>query len=245
MSDRPVTSNYIRLEYSDGSEKTYPCPHFKNPQDAFFAMSQAEAQLAYKITVILTDGTERVVKDRFNPLPEDPPAERVWGDVLSDFSEALGDCFGEIPGAKARLAEVCARFLHEQDFGVLPIQGKEERAHLYHWIMGEESYVEEKFGDQRGQHDIEMRQDNLAPDGWWYNQIVQYFGRAQVFLDTAGDLFMQDDHESARAVAQRGTQALAKAFLTAKGMVESAIRVYGPLPAPGVSSGNIKSWNEE
>lgn len=42
----------------------------------------------------------------------------------------------------------------------------------------------------------------------------------------------------------RGQQALAKAMMTAKGCVESSIRVFGPLPKPGMSSGYVEPWEE-
>lgn len=168
-------------------------------------------------------------------------SSKAWGAACG----SKGSDSAEAASEERILAALCAEYLESRGFGILPIQGKIERAHLYRWIAGEEPYVEAKFGDQREQHDTDMRNDGVDPGGWWYNQIVQYFGRAEVFLAQSRLLYVQDDHESAKIIGRRGTQALAKAFLTAKGCVESAIRVYAPLPRPGVSSGNVEIWTEE
>ena len=41
-----------------------------------------------------------------------------------------------------------------------------------------------------------------------------------------------------------GRQALAKYVTTAVAMLDSVQRVYGPLPAPGVPSGEIAEWED-
>lgn len=122
----------------------------------------------------------------------------------------------------------------------LPTQGRAEREHLYRWIVGEEEYVAGKFDDQRPDHDDEMRDSHLNPEGFWFRQIVQYYDRARIFFNEALSLEEGDPHR--REMEQRGQQALAKAMMTAKGCVESSIRVYGPLPKPGLSSGNVEEW---
>lgn len=85
------------------------------------------------------------------------------------------------------------------------------------WLADERGYTIKKFGlPQDDDHILE----GLA--GWWAQQFDNYLHRAWVLgLDTPG-----------------GRQALAKFVATAVGALEAAVRVYGPLPEPGVSSGN-------
>lgn len=123
----------------------------------------------------------------------------------------------------------------------LPLQGKEERRHLYEWMTLEEEYVAAKFDDQRNGHDDEMRSVAGFND-FWIRQVVQYYDRAYTFLIGAKAARENGDHESARHLEQRAQQAMAKAMMTAKGMVESSIRVFGPLPTPGVPSGEVFEW---
>src|SRR4051812_20633638 len=61
----------------------------------------------------------------------------------------------------------------------------------------------------------------------WILQIENYLYRAYTLgIDTAG-----------------GRQALAKAAATVVAMTESAMRVYGDLPEPGVPSGELREWS--
>lgn len=62
---------------------------------------------------------------------------------------------------------------------------------------------------------------------WWDNRIDMYLKRArELGLDTP-----------------RGRQAVAKAAATAVGYLESVLRVYGSVPAPGFTSGEMRgSW---
>ena len=116
----------------------------------------------------------------------------------------------------------------------LPLQGKEERQHLYQWICGEEIYVEAKFSSERGKHNNTLKGRDLQQ--FWIPQIVQYLDRARLFLEQAQDT----EGEGRRALELRAQQAMAKAMMTSKGLVESSIRVYGLLPTPGVPSGEIR-----
>lgn len=122
----------------------------------------------------------------------------------------------------------------------LPTHGKREREHLYAWVEGEEGYVEEKFDDQRNGHDDTLREYDL--EAFWIRQVFQYFDRAKGYLQGAREMRIIDDGESARHLELLAQQAMIKAMMTAKGAVESSIRVYGPLPKPGLSSGNIEPW---
>lgn len=123
---------------------------------------------------------------------------------------------------------------------LLPTQGRAEREHLYLWIQGEEEYVAGKFDDQRPSHDEAMRDCHLELEGFWFRQIVQYYDRARLFFNEA--LGMEEGDPGRRDMEMRGQQALAKAMMTAKGCVESSIRVYGSLPKPGVTSGEVEAW---
>lgn len=104
----------------------------------------------------------------------------------------------------------------------------ESKQHLNAWVREETKYAGRKFGHtSRGEHDEAMREEQIGPDSWWYRQIHQYIDRARLFgLDTP-----------------QGRQALAKAMMTMHGAVESSIRVFGPMPQPGVPSGEIQEWS--
>jgi hypothetical protein len=104
-----------------------------------------------------------------------------------------------------------------------------------------------------------MRASHLDRGGFWFRQITQYYDRARIAFEGAIDLHkaaseiesMTDTNSylkarrlkaQARQLEMKGQQALAKAMMTAKGAAESSIRVFGPMPKPGVSSGNVEIW---
>lgn len=90
----------------------------------------------------------------------------------------------------------------------------------FKWLQDERAYQIGKFGIEL---DDQHTTEGIGKDSWWQNQIGMYMHRANLLtLDNP-----------------LGRQALAKAVATACGMLESAIRTYGDLPAPGVSSGNV------
>lgn len=122
----------------------------------------------------------------------------------------------------------------------LPLQGRPERQQLYRWITEEEEYVANKFDDQRNGHDESMQTGDL--EDFWIRQVVQYLDRARLALSQAKMLRGAGDIESARLLEMKAQQAMAKCMMTAKGMVESSIRVFGDLPQPGVSSGEVREW---
>jgi hypothetical protein len=108
----------------------------------------------------------------------------------------------------------------------LDTYNKPEREQLLRWLQQEEAYVESKFQDERLTHDLSW-QTNI--DKFWVPQVIQYFDRARLFLE--GGMYPQ------------ALQALAKAMMTSKGCLESAIRVYGDLPRGGVPSGEIRTYD--
>lgn len=120
-----------------------------------------------------------------------------------------------------------------ETYAGLPLQGREERRILYDWMTVEEKYVAAKFDSQRHVHDATLHD----LDAFWIPQIVQYLDRAKVFLESSAG------HKDAnrRHLELLAQQALAKGMMTFKGLVEASIRVYGPLPEPGVPSGEVKS----
>lgn len=92
------------------------------------------------------------------------------------------------------------------------------------WLVYEREYTLDKFGKDQDQRHVkefhELRTESSA-DNWWDQQLENYYHRFQVLgLDTPN-----------------GRQALAKFVSTALGMLTAAVQVYGPLPEPGVSSG--------
>lgn len=117
-----------------------------------------------------------------------------------------------------------------------------EREHLHEWEELESGYVEDKFfTDDKIEtaHDDTLRRYDL--NEFWLNQVTQYYGRAQTFLSAIKsnpDISEKDK----RDLERRAQQALAKAYMTARDLVASSIRVYGALPAPGVPSGEISQW---
>lgn len=128
------------------------------------------------------------------------------------------------------------------EYSALPTQGRAERAHLYEWMKREEEYVAAKFDDQRLGHDESLRNDGL--EDFWERQILQYMDRAKLFLAEAALQRAHGGTAGARELELRAQQALAKGMMTWKGLMECSIRVYGPLPAPGVPSGDVKYWDE-
>jgi hypothetical protein len=94
-------------------------------------------------------------------------------------------------------------------------------AQVFAWLVAERQYQLEKFGTHL---DDDHTKQGLHTDGWWWQQLTNYYGRAKVLgLDLPA-----------------GRQALAKFTATACGLLESAVRVHGDLPAPGVPSGELQ-----
>lgn len=130
-----------------------------------------------------------------------------------------------------------------RDSSYLPLQGKTERRHLYEWVTEEEEYVAGKFDGQRDGHDETLK--NYDIEEFWVRQIVQYLDRARHALQLAGDLKSEGESIKARTMEMKAQQAMAKCMMTAKALVESSIRVYGPLPKPAESSGYVYPWMED
>lgn len=121
----------------------------------------------------------------------------------------------------------------------LPTQGKPERRHLYRWIRAEETYVYEKYDatENRPFQDASFERGGL--EDYWAPYVTQYLDRARDALDGARALPEGPEKQHLILKAQ---QAMAKCMMTAKGMVESSIRAFGPMPRPGVPSGTVEPW---
>lgn len=102
---------------------------------------------------------------------------------------------------------------------------RRERKRSLEWLRDEwKVYADDKFADQRPGHDDQLRESGVGPEGWWRNQVLQYWQRAHVLgLDTP-----------------LGRQALIKGCAAYHGLVESMMRVYGDPPKPGVPSGEVQ-----
>jgi hypothetical protein len=95
------------------------------------------------------------------------------------------------------------------------------------WLQRERNYTIEKFGVES---DLQHVEDfNLhSPDNATHFDI-----QLETYLHRAGILGIHNPN---------GLQALAKFVSTAVGMLAAATQAYGPLPRPGVSSGEIQEW---
>lgn len=96
----------------------------------------------------------------------------------------------------------------------------ETEEYVRQWLAREREYTIAKFGlDLDNLHTREW--DYRDEVDWWNQQFDNYYTRAGILgLDNPN-----------------GRQALAKFVATAVGMLEAAVRVHGPLPKPGVPSG--------
>ncbi len=88
------------------------------------------------------------------------------------------------------------------------------------WLEAEWGYQMTKFTLD------EIDATTRAGEDDWSWRLNQYLHRAQL-------LGLENS---------MGRQALAKYVATAVGMLDSVQRVHGPLPAPGVPSGEISEW---
>lgn len=95
------------------------------------------------------------------------------------------------------------------------------------WFDKESIYQDKKWDDTRHEHDRLIAEQGLSIGGRWDHDLNMYIHRSMVLgLDKPN-----------------GRQALAKAAMVLIAAVESAVRVYGPLPEPGHTSGEIEEWD--
>lgn len=115
---------------------------------------------------------------------------------------------------------VIGKYLPPLDFVHPPVPKPTAASSVFEWLVRERHYQLEKFG--HGVDDAHTK-EGLGEDSWWWQQLSSYYTRARVLgLDIPV-----------------GRQAIAKYAATACGLLESIVRVYGPLPPPGVPSGDL------
>jgi hypothetical protein len=95
-----------------------------------------------------------------------------------------------------------------------PVLSPSAQSQTFDWLIAERRFQVRQYGSE--QDDGHLRDGGLAPSAWWSTQLDHYLEHAR-----AGDL---------ADVATRTE--LAKFTATAVGLLESAIRVYGPVPRP-------------
>lgn len=112
-------------------------------------------------------------------------------------------------------------YLAPMDYVQRPDLPRSAASEVFDWLGRERQYQVAKFGTQL---DDENTRAGLDEEGWWWRQLSTYYHRAGVLtLDNP-----------------LGRQALAKFAATACGLLESVARVHGPLPDPGVPSGEVE-----
>lgn len=89
------------------------------------------------------------------------------------------------------------------------------QSQTFNWLIAERRFQVRQFGSE--QDDRRLIEGGLDPSGWWATRLEIYLDRART-----GEL----PDEPTRVE-------LAKFVATAVALLESAIRVYGPVPRPG------------
>lgn len=127
----------------------------------------------------------------------------------------------------------------------VPLNGdRPERQQWLEWLVIEQEYADTKYFEERTKQDDSLRAYDI--DSYWVQYMHSYLCRARIWLEAAFELSLMSDPESqekARNLENLAKQAIAKTSMVAKDFVESAIRVYGELPKPGLPSGNIEVWH--
>lgn len=102
----------------------------------------------------------------------------------------------------------------------------EAHDHVARWIEGERAgHADVKYGPDQN---LPARLTNVAEGNWdeLRNFVLNYMKRVELFgLDTP-----------------QGRQALGKAAVTLIAYAEYAVAIHGPMPTPGVTSGEIQTW---
>ena len=91
--------------------------------------------------------------------------------------------------------------------------------YIFDWMREEAEYTRTKWTQEK--NDEATKGNYYLEENMWRQNLEMYLHRSTMLgLDLPG-----------------GRQALAKWAITAMSLLESAIRLYGPLPVPGVTSG--------
>lgn len=149
------------------------------------------------------------------------PVVDLDGNSLSrDRVEALDTAAREELMARGWASTRVAEYLPPLICDSVPRLGTSAASQAFDWLVRERAYQVRKFGTEL---DDQHTREGLDDDGWWWRQLTSYYHRARVLGLQTGV----------------GRQALAKFAATACGLLESVVRVHGPLPPPGVPSGQV------
>lgn len=102
------------------------------------------------------------------------------------------------------------------------------RINLGTWLAEERRrYADLKY-DRDGEvwHKLLLEMSNYGYSGEWEVFVTNYLSRVKLFgLDT-----------------EAGRQQAGKLIVTLMSMLEAALQVHGPMPEPGLPSGEIREW---
>lgn len=115
-----------------------------------------------------------------------------------------------------------------------------ERAVVLEWILDEWiHYANAKWNFVKNHrveaHDDDMRVNGWSREGFWYNQVLQYVIRCELFG-------VDEVARPGSILALKGRQAAMKMATTLLDGLASMIRVHGLPPGPG-TSGEITPWS--
>jgi len=159
---------------------------------------------------------------------QDPTGSLVTADVLLTEARSAESALEEWGWSSATIEEYLPPFVELGPSSITADRAlirepnpNSAAAEAFAWLVAERHYQVGKFGFEMD--DVHTRV-GLDEDSWWWQQLTNYIHRANVLgLDNP-----------------LGRQALAKFAATACGLLESAIRIYGSLPSPGVPSGEVR-----
>lgn len=102
------------------------------------------------------------------------------------------------------------------------------KSYVRTWIRLEKKrYADKKWGKDEGNRQLKLDGMREPGQAFWWGYVENYLRRAEL-LDLS---------------TLAGRQALGKAVITINAMLEMAVEVWGPMPEPGVPSGEIKEWD--
>lgn len=101
------------------------------------------------------------------------------------------------------------------------------RSYVARWLRHERRfYADVKWEEDRANYAAKVEGMRQPGQEYWFDFVNNYLRRAQLFdLSTLA-----------------GRQALGKALVTLFAMTEMAVDVHGPMPSPGVPSGEVTVW---
>jgi Domain of unknown function (DUF4406) len=164
-----------------------------------------------EVQIALNEGIPILDEDLFEIQFEELAGKVESADAALNHEDRLGLRLG------SRLVRL-DRF-HTSEIGsILSVDAGSAEA--YWWLQQERAYQREKFS--AADDDRLTSNGPFGVESPYFTRVGNYVERARIFgLDT-----------------MNGRQALGKAAATLAGWLESAVRLYGPMPQPGVPSGD-------